>query len=200
MSWVIPSTMVLQSMIKVATLQTTTIIMNSLEASLQNMLLRHSKFYKSHERGNMITRNLEHLLTPQPSVPHRTAQERTEYIAQKGLLLLQIHTKTTFQPRVTQPPKSQCSHLSCPYLIQSHNQSLQQKPSVAQQFSHLSVPPQSTSITVPSSTTPSVTFWELPVFLPQSIIGGLSRQQHLYSYFFVVSKDILNKQILTSTE
>ena len=24
----------------------------------------------------MITRNLEHLLTPQPSVPHRTAQER----------------------------------------------------------------------------------------------------------------------------
>ena len=24
----------------------------------------------------MITKNLEHLLTPQPSVPHRTAQER----------------------------------------------------------------------------------------------------------------------------
>ena len=29
---------------------------------------------------------------------------------------------------------------------------------------------------------------------------GSSRQQCLYSYFFVVSKDILNKQILPSTE
>ena len=46
-------------------------------------------------------------------------------------------------------------------------------PSVAQQqFSNLSVPPQSTSIHVPSSTTQSVTFWELPAFLSQSTIGG----------------------------
>ena len=41
-----------------------------------------------------------------------------------------------------------------------------------QQFSNLSVPPKSTSIHVPSSTTQSVTFWELPAFLSQSTIGG----------------------------
>ena len=33
---------------------------------------RYSDFYKSHDEGNMITRNLEQLIIPQPSVPHRT--------------------------------------------------------------------------------------------------------------------------------
>ena len=45
-------------------------------SQLTKHAFRHSNFYKSHDRGNMINRNLEHLLTPQPSVPHRTAQER----------------------------------------------------------------------------------------------------------------------------
>ena len=37
---------------------------------------RYSDFYKSHDRGNMITRSMEQLIIPQPSVPHRTTQER----------------------------------------------------------------------------------------------------------------------------
>ena len=74
-----------------------------------------------------------------------TRQIKKEDMRQKGLLQLQIYTKTTFQ----------------------------QTPSVAQQqFSSWSIPPQSTSIHVPSSTTQSVTFWELPAFLSQSTIGS----------------------------
>ena len=37
---------------------------------------RYSNFYKSHDGGNKITRNLEQLIMPQPSVPDRTTQER----------------------------------------------------------------------------------------------------------------------------
>ena len=99
-----------------------------------------------------------------------TGHLKKEDIAQKGLLQLQIHTKTTFQLWVT------LEVLTLPvltFLQISCNQSQQQTPSVAQQqFSNLSVPPQSTSIHVPSSTTQSVTFWELPAFLSQSTIGG----------------------------
>ena len=102
-----------------------------------------------------------------------TGQLKKEDIAQKGLLQLQIHTKTTFQLWVTLPPK--ILRFS-PYLPLSFTitQSISTTtPSVAQQqFSNLSVPPQSTSIHVPSSTTQSVTFWELPAFLSQSTIGG----------------------------
>ena len=56
----------------------------------------------------------------------------------------------------------------------NHTINLNKKtPLVAQQqFSNLSVPQKSTSIHVPSSTTQSVTFWELPAFLSQSTIGG----------------------------
>ena len=36
---------------------------------------RYSDLYKSHDGGNMITRNLEQLI-PQQSVPHRTTSER----------------------------------------------------------------------------------------------------------------------------
>ena len=33
---------------------------------------RYSDFYKSNDGGNMITRKLEQLIIPQPSVPHKT--------------------------------------------------------------------------------------------------------------------------------
>ena len=65
-------------------------------SQLTKQAFRHSNFYKSHDRGNMINRNLEH----HNQVFH-TGQLKKEDIAQKGLLLLQIHTKTTFQPQVT---------------------------------------------------------------------------------------------------
>ena len=129
-----------------------------------------------------------------------TGQLKKEDIAQKGLLQLQIHTKTTFQLWVTLPPKILrfSPYLPLPFTITQSTSTT--TPSVAQQqFSNLSVPPQSTSIHVPSSTTQSVTFWELPAFLSVNNWGA-SRQQCLYSYFFVVSKDILNKQILPSIE
>ena len=102
-----------------------------------------------------------------------TGQLKKEDIAQKGLLQLQIHTKTTFQLWVTLPPKI-LRFSPYPPLPFTITQSISTTtPSVAQQqFSNLSVPPQSTSIHVPSSTTQSVTFWELPAFLSQSTIGG----------------------------
>ena len=102
-----------------------------------------------------------------------TGQLKKEDIAQKGLLQLQIHTKTTFQLWVTLPPKI-LRFSRYPPLPFTITQSISTTtPSVAQQqFSNLSVPPQSTSIHVPSSTTQSVTFWELPAFLSQSTIGG----------------------------
>ena len=71
--------------------------------------------------------------------------------------------------------KSHGFHITCPYLLQSCNQSQQQIPYALvaqQQFSNPSVPPQSTSIHVPPSTTQWVTFGELPIFLSQSTIGG----------------------------
>ena len=58
-------------MTQVATLQTATTVMNSPKAgSLLIIPL------KSHDGGNVIARNLEQLIIPQPSVPHRTTQER----------------------------------------------------------------------------------------------------------------------------
>ena len=83
-------------------------------------------------------------------------------------------TKTTFQLWVTLPPKISrfLPYLPLPFTI-TQSISTTITPSVAQQqFSNLSVPTQSTSIHVPSSTTQSVTFWELPAFLCQSTIGG----------------------------
>ena len=133
---------------------------------------RTSDFYKSHDWENMITRNLAQIPhIPQPSVPHRT-QERG-------------HNTERHAP-VTKSRRNHCSHcgqpghrksrgscITCPYLLQSRNQSQPQTLSVVQQqFSNLSVPPQSTSIHVSSSTTQSVTFWELPSLLSQSTIGG----------------------------
>ena len=102
-----------------------------------------------------------------------TGQLKKEDIAQKGLLQLHIHTKTAFQLWVTLPPKI-LRFSPYPPLPFTITQSVSTTtPSVAQQqFSNLSVPPQSTSICVPSSTTQSVTFWELPAFLSQSTIGG----------------------------
>ena len=102
-----------------------------------------------------------------------TGQLKKEDIAQKGLLQLQIHTKTTFQLWVTLPPKILMFSLYLPLPFTITQSISTTTPSVAQQqFSNLSVPPQSTSIHVPSSTTQSVTFWELPAFLSQSTIGG----------------------------
>ena len=37
---------------------------------------RNADFHKSHHCENMITRNLEQLIIPQPSVPHATTQEK----------------------------------------------------------------------------------------------------------------------------
>ena len=59
-------------MIQVVTLQMATIVMNSPKASLQYML----RGIQSCDGGNIITRNLEQQIIPQPSVPHRTTQER----------------------------------------------------------------------------------------------------------------------------
>ena len=102
-----------------------------------------------------------------------TGQLKKEDKAQKGLLQLQIHIKITFQLWVTLPPKI-LRFSPYPPLPFTITQSVSTTtPSVAQQqFSNLSVPSQSTSIHVPSSTTQSVTFWELPAFLSQSTIGG----------------------------
>ena len=124
-----------------------------------------------------------------------TGQLKKEDIAQKGLLQLQIHTKTTFQLWVT------LEVLTLPvltFLQISCNQSQQQTPSVAQQqFSNLSVPPQSTSIHVPSSTTQSVTFWELPAFLSQSTIGGCQGSNACTVFFLLLAKTYLtNKSFL----
>ena len=73
--------------------------MNSLEASLQNMLLGIQSF------TSPMTGEIWYLEIWNTSLHHNqlfhTGQLKKEDIAQKGLLLLQIHTKTTFQPRVT---------------------------------------------------------------------------------------------------
>ena len=124
-----------------------------------------------------------------------------EDLAQKGLLQWQIHTKPTYQLWVTLPPKiSRFSpHLPLPFKIM---QSI------------------STTNTISSSTTvfylkctTTILFNTCSIFnytishilgtasLPISVNNwGSSRQQCLYSNFFIVSKDIPNKQILPSTE
>ena len=129
-----------------------------------------------------------------------TGQLKKEDIAQKGLLQLQIHTKTTFQLWVTLPPKI-LRFSPYPPLPFTITQSVSTTtPSVAQQqFSNLSVPPQSTSMCSIFNYTISHILGTAS--LPISVNNWeSSRQQCLYSYFFVVSKDILNKQILPSTE
>ena len=145
----------------------------------------------------MITRNLEQVIIPQPSVPHRTTKERGHTTERPTPVANSCQNHfSTVDSLATKSLKVLTS--PDPYLLQSCHQSWQQTPSIAQQkFSNSSVPPQSTSIHVPSSTAQSVTFWELPTSVNNR---GLSRQQHMYSYFFVISKDKLNKQIITSTE
>ena len=60
-------------------------------------------------------------------------------------LLISEHRKACFTPNHFCHQRSQGSHLTCLYLLQSRDQSQQQTPSVAQQqFSNLCVPPQST--------------------------------------------------------
>ena len=114
----------------------------------------------------MITRNLEQLIIPQPSVQHKTTQERA-HITERPTSV--ANSRQNHFSTVGKPSHQKFLRFS-PYLplpLQSRNQSRQQTPSVARQpFSKSSVPPQSTSINVPSSST--VTFWELPVFLSQS--------------------------------
>ena len=127
-----------------------------------------------------------------------TGQLKIEDIAQKGLLQLQIHTKTTFQLWVTLPPKI-LRFSPYPPLPFTITQSISTTtPSVAQQqFSNLSVPPQSTSIHVPSSTTQSVTFWELPAFLSQSTIGGCQGSNACTVISLLLAKTYLtNKSLL----
>ena len=121
----------------------------------------------------MITRSMEQLIIPQPSVPHRTTQERG-HSTKRPASVANSHQNyfSTVGNLATKDLEVLTSpHLPLPFTI---TQSISTTtPSVAQQqFSNLSVPPQSTSIHVPSSTTQSVTFWELPAFLSQSTIGG----------------------------
>ena len=120
----------------------------------------------------MITRNLEQLIISQPSVPHRTTQE-SEHSTERPASVANSH-QNHFST-VGNLATKDLEVLTLPALtfLQSRNQSQQKTPSVAQQqFSNYRIPPQSTSIHVPSSTTQSVTFWELPAFLSQSTIGG----------------------------
>ena len=120
----------------------------------------------------MITRNLEQVIIPQPSVPHRTTKERGHTTERPTPVANSCQNHfSTVDSLATKSLKVLTS--PDPYLLQSCHQSWQQTPSISQQkFSNSSVPPQSTSIHVPSSTAQSVTFWELPVFLPQSTTGG----------------------------
>lgn len=133
---------------------------------------RNADFYKSHDWENIITRNLEQLIIPQPSVPHGTTQERRHTTDRPATATTsrQNHRSHCGKPGHR---KSRGSCITCPYLLQPHNQSQQQTPSSPQQqSSNSSMPPRSTSIHVPPSMIHSVTFWELPLFLSQSTIGG----------------------------
>lgn len=133
---------------------------------------RNADFYKSHDWENIITRNLEQLIIPQPSVPHGTTQERRHTTDRPATATTsrQNHRSHCGKPGHR---KSHGSCITCPYLLQPHNQSQQQTPSSPQQqSSNSSMPPRSTSIHVPPSMIHSVTFWELPLFLSQSTIGG----------------------------
>ena len=140
---------------------------------------RYSDFYKSHDRGNMITRSMEQLIIPQPSVPHRTTQERG-HSTKRPASVANSHQNyfSTVGNLATKDLEVLTSpHLPLPFTI---TQSISTTtPSVAQQqFSNWSIPPQSTSIHS----------YSLPISVNN---WGSSRQQCLYSYFFVVSKDIL---------
>lgn len=160
--------------------------------------LRNADFYKSDDWENMITRNLEQLIIPQPSVPHRTTQERRQTTERPATATnsRRNHCSHCGQPGHT---KSRGSRIICPYLMQSNNQSQQQTPSSAQkQSSNSSVPPQSTSIHVPSSMIHSVTFWELPFFLSQSTIGGRQGNNACTVISLLMAKTYLtNKSLLT---
>ena len=117
-------------------------------------------------------RNFEQLIIPQPSNPNKTSQERGCTTERPASVTNSCRNPCSHWEQHGHR-KSHGSHITCPYLLQSCNQSQQQIPLVAQQqFSNPSVPPQSTSIHVPPSTTQSVIFWELPIFLSQSTIGG----------------------------
>ena len=88
--------------------------------------------------------------------------------------------------------------LSALTFLQSYNQSWQKTPTAAQQqFSNSSVPPEYTSIHVPSSTTQSVTFCKLPVFLSQSTIGGGQGSNACTAISLLAAKTYLtNKSLL----
>ena len=119
-------------------------------------------------------RNFEQLIIPQPSNPNKTSQERGR-TTERPASVTNSHRNPCSHCEQYGHWKSHGFHITCLYLLQSCNQSQQQIPYALvaqQQFSNPSVPPQSTSIHVPPSTTQSVTFGELPIFLSQSTIGG----------------------------
>ena len=66
--------------------------------------------------------------------------------------------------------------------------------SAQQHFSNVSVPPQSTSIHVPSSATQSVTFWELPAFLSQLTIGGCQGSNTCTVIYLLLAKTYLTNK------
>ena len=119
----------------------------------------------------MITRSMEQLIIPQPSVPHRTTQERGHNTKRPASV---ANSHQNYFSTVGNIATKDLEVLTLPALtFNNHTINFNNTPSVAQQqFFNLSVPPQSTSIHVPSSTTQPVTFWELPAFLSQSTIGG----------------------------
>ena len=143
----------------------------------------------------MVTWNLELLTIPQWSVPHRTTQERGHATERPASVAnsCQIHFSTVGNLAAKFSRFS--SYLL--YLFQSRNQSWQQTPSVTQQqFSNSSVPP-----TIHFSTCSIFNYTISNILgtasLPISVNNWRSsRQQCLYSYFFVVKTSLTNKSFL----
>lgn len=135
---------------------------------------RNADFYKSQDWENMVSRSLEQLVIPQPSVPHTAAPaQESRHTASSTPHSRQNHCSHCGHPGHR---RSHGSRITCPSLLRSRNQSSQQttQSSVQPPSANSQVPlsSQPSTLHVPPSTAGKVTFWELPAFLSQSTIGG----------------------------
>ena len=163
---------------------------------------RNADFYKSHDWENIISRTFEQIVVPQPSVPHTATQEsrQTARSTSTSNAARRNHCSHCGQPGHC---RSRGSRITCPILLQSHNLSSQQKTQSSTQpppnNSHMPVPSQAFTLHVPPSTTDMVTFWDLPVFLSQSTIGGRNGSNACTVISLLLAKTFLTNKRFNTT-
>ena len=159
----------------------------------------NTDFYRSDDWDNKINRSLENLIIPQPSMPHKATQRNRAGTERAPTSIRQNHCSYCGQPGHR---RSRSSRITCPNLLRSQKPPQQAAPSTEpppqSQMSNTPAhaPSQSSKLQVPPSKAHLVTFWELPVYLSQSTIGGRQGSNACTVISLLLAKTYLNNKAL----